>query len=330
MRVLLGGAVGLILLAIASAGIDLGAFLAGLGSADGLLVGLALVTVLATTALKVGRWHSLFCTSPRPAIPRLGRALLVGQMVNAILPARLGDLVRARLSGRAETGSSATALGTIGAEKAFDVLFLLICAGLASLLGSLPGWLHASLAAMAALGGTILLIAIVLPEERVLGWIGRWSRREPASSSAGRAGWARVLPADAAERLQAALQRGLIGLGALRRPREALVTCAWSLPIWALAVATNYVLFQAFDLKLSVGAALSLLTLLHVGMAPPSSPGRLGVFHALTMVGLQSFDVDRASGLAYATVLHAVVYGPQVLLGALALAVGRWGRRGRR
>jgi len=73
-----------------------------------------------------------------------------------------------------------------------------------------------------------------------------------------------------------------------------------------------------------------LLTLLHLGMAPPSSPGRLGVFHALTVVSLQPFDVDRASGLAYATVLHAVVYGPQVLLGVLALALGRWERLGRR
>jgi hypothetical protein len=139
-----------------------------------------------------------------------------------------------------------------------------------------------------------------------------------------------LLPEGVVDWLKATLERGLTGLGGLRCPRKALTVCAWSVPIWVLATGTNYVLFRAFDLELSVGAALLLLTLLHVGMAPPSSPGRLGVFHAITVVGLQAFDVDRAVGLAYATVLHATVYGPQILLGSLALAVGGGVDSGRR
>jgi uncharacterized membrane protein YbhN (UPF0104 family) len=143
-------------------------------------------------------------------------------------------------------------------------------------------------------------------------------------------GWTRLLPVGAADWLKGVVQRGLSGLAGLRRPRKALAACSWSALVWTLAAGTNYVLFRAFDLKLSVGAALLLLTLLHVGTAPPSSPGRLGVFHALTVLGLEAFDVDRATSLAYATVLHAVVYVPQILFGSLALALGRGtGRRGR-
>lgn len=315
LRGLLGAVFGLILLAVASRGIGFDAVGTGLRNADGVWVGLALAAVLVTTAVKVGRWRCLFSETRRPGLLPLGRALLVGQMVNALLPARLGDLARAHLGGRGGAVSRATALGTIAAEKAFDVLFLLICAGLTALLASLPAWLNASLAAMTALGGMVFLLAVVLPEQRILGWIERWRRSGPAVG-------ARLLPVDAVDWLGAAFERGLSGLGGLRRPGKALVICAWSVVIWALAVGTNYVLFQAFDLELSVGAALSLLTLLQVGMAPPSSPGRLGVFHALTVVSLQTFDVDGATGLAYATVLHAIVYAPQILLGVLALGLG--------
>jgi uncharacterized protein (TIRG00374 family) len=329
-RTLLGAALGLILVVAVSRGIDRDTVWTDLRNADGLWVGLALMTVLATTAIKVWRWQWLFSDLSRPGLLQLGSALLVGQMLNAILPARLGDLARAHLGAHAGPASTATALGTIAAEKAFDVLFLLVCAGLTALVTSLPRWLDASLALTAALGGTILVIAMVLPEERVLGRIERKIYPSATPSPARRPGRVRTLSAHGAQRLLAAVRRGLIGLEALRRPRKALAVCAWSVPIWALAAATNYVLFRAFDLKLSVGAALSLLTLLHVGMAPPSSPGRLGVFHALTVVTLQAFDVDRTSGLAYATVLHAVVYGPQVALGALAVTMSRglgWRRR---
>jgi uncharacterized protein (TIRG00374 family) len=327
---LLGAALGLILVVAVTRGLDKDTIWTDLRNVDARWVGLALMTVLATMATKVWRWQRLFSGPSRPGLLQLGSALLVGQMLNAILPARLGDLARAQLGGHAGPVSRATALGTIAAEKAFDVLFLLVCAGLTAVLASLPRWLHASLALTAALGGTILLLAIFLPTKRVLGRIQQEVSRSATSSPARRPGRVRILCANAAERLLAALRRGLIGLEVLRRPRRALGVCAMSVPIWALAAATNYVLFRAFDLKLSLGAALSLLTLLHIGMAPPSSPGRLGVFHALTMVSLQAFDVDRALGLAYATVLHAVVYGPQLILGALAVMASggeRWRRR---
>lgn len=307
-RLVLGLALGLVLLALAARGVDLDQAWASLTRADPLWVGLSLLAVLSTTAAKVGRWRGLFPGSERPGLSLSTRALLVGQLVNALLPARLGEVARAFLIGKGGKISKAGALGTIAAEKAFDVLFLLICAGLTSRLASLPSWLDVSLAGMAALGISIFGLAVVLPQGVILAWAERW---------------AAALPPDIGERLEGVLRRGLAGLTALRRPRMVLLASAWSTAAWTLAAGTNYLLFRAFDLGLSVGAALLLLTLLHAGMAPPSSPGRLGVFHALTLVGLQAFDVDRASGLAYATVLHALVYGPQILFGALALGLDR-------
>jgi hypothetical protein len=305
-RPLLGLALGLALLALAARGIDLRQVWLGVQEAEPLWVGLALLTVLLTTTAKVGRWRGLFREPWSLRFLSLGRALLVGQLVNALLPARLGEVARLYTLGRDEPVSRATALGTIAAEKTFDVLFLLVAAGLTAVLTSLPTWLHGALVGVAGLGTVILVAAAALPRRVIL--------------AAGRrtTSW---LPGRLATWLTEALERGLVGLEGLRRPRLAALACAWSVVIWSLAAATNLALFRAFDLSLSIGAALLLLTLLHVGMAPPSSPGRLGVFHAITVAGLVTFGIDRATGLAYATVLHALVYGPQILLGGLALGL---------
>lgn len=309
----LGGlALGILLLALAARGIDRQALGRAFQQADPLWVGAGLLAVLLTTAAKVGRWRRLFRPSAKLRYRSLARALVVGQLVNALLPARLGEVARFYTLGRDEGVSQATVVGTIAAEKAFDVLFLLLTAGLAAALASLPPWLGRSLATAAALGVAVFLAAVALPHR----WVGAALERVTS--------W---LPRAVAARLSGLLERGLAGLESLRRPRLAAAACAWSALVWALAAGTNLVLFRAFHLPLSLGAALLLLTLLHVGTAPPSSPGRLGVFHALTVLGLQSLvgaqgaGIDRAAALAYATVLHAVVYGPQLVLGALALGL---------
>ena len=49
------------------------------------------------------------------------------------------------------------------------------------------------------------------------------------------------------------------------------------------------------------------------------------MFHAITLLGLETFGVDRATSLAYATVLHAVVSLPRIALGAVALGLSRVG-----
>jgi uncharacterized membrane protein YbhN (UPF0104 family) len=228
-------------------------------------------------------------------------------MANAFLPARAGDVARVYLMGIEGDTSRATALGTMAAEKAFDVLFLLLCAAGAATASALPAWLSTSLIALAAAGGLMVVAALVVSEHRLLDWVDRWSR---------------VVPWGAGDRLAGLLLRGLAGLAALRDPSLAALVGAWSVLVWILSWATNYVLFRAFDLHLPAASALLILVLLQVGTSPPSTPIHLGVFHALTLFALSASGVDSTTGLAYATVLHAVIYLSKLGLGALALGAG--------
>jgi len=307
-KVLFGLALGLIFVAVVTRKVELDRVWIGLTGADPIWVALTFLSVLLTTAAKICRWQRLFPRTRQPGLLQLGKALLVGQLFNALLPARIGDVVRAYAVGEEGKVSRATALGTVAAEKAFDVLFLLLSGGLAALLVRLPPWLAGPLTAGTMVGALLFVLALLGSEKRLSAWFRQWACRLPWGSG---------------ERLVGVLQRVSIGLTALHKPQMALTACAWSAAIWTLAAGTNYLLFQAFELRLPATAALSLLVLLHVGVAPPSSPGRLGVFHALTVLGLEAFGVDRSPGLAYATILHAIVYLPQIVPGAIICILNR-------
>ena len=56
-----------------------------------------------------------------------------------------------------------------------------------------------------------------------------------------------------------------------------------------------------------------------MGVAVPSAPGKLGVFHYLCTVALSIFGVERSGAIAYAVLLHALVFSPLSLLGALSV-----------
>jgi uncharacterized protein (TIRG00374 family) len=80
-------------------------------------------------------------------------------------------------------------------------------------------------------------------------------------------------------------------------------------------ILTNYFLFLAFGLDLSVWVALFLILALQVGSLPPSSPGKVGVFEYTVILALAVFAVPKSEALSYGLMLHAVSYLPKILFG---------------
>jgi uncharacterized protein (TIRG00374 family) len=301
-----GLALGVVLLVLAARGVELGQVRAGLVRADPLWVAAASLCVLLATAAKIRRWQGLFPDGLRPGLWAFARAFLIGQMANALFPARVGDVARAYILGRNGGGSKAVALGTVAAEKGFDAIMLLLCGIVVLLWVPLPTWLNVPLAGLTAGGLLLGLVALAWSQGGTLAWVERW---------------AAYLPWGVGRRAAGALRRALAGLNVLRQPRRALGACLWSLAIWCLAAGTNYALFLAFGLRLPAGAALLLLFMLYIGAIPPSTPGKLGVFHSVAVLGLEACGVERSASLLYASVLYLIVYLPQIVPGAILLGI---------
>ena len=278
-----------------------------LSQADLWLLAAALLTFLLTEVVKAIRWRALFYPDSR--MRRFGKLLSViyiGQMVNAAVPARLGELARAYLLSRIETVSAAYVFGTIVLEKALDSLMLLLAVLILSLFMPLPAWVKGS--SLLVTGGMVVMLAVMTAlsrwEDRLPGWLNRVVGPQSWLTRMGIIG---------------AIQRGTLSLRPLRSLRMNLQLWGWSLLNWGLMIFTNLLLFWAFDLHLPWTAAPLLLAILNIGIIVPSSPGRIGIFHYLCVLTLGLYGVDAALALAYGILLHALVYLPIFIVGAYFL-----------
>jgi len=304
-RFLLGTAISLGCLWLAVRNVEWDKMVLAITQARPDLILLALFSVLANITAKACRWGWFFAGKKFP-LRHLYVSLLIGQFLNLVLPSRLGDLARAYSLGRQTGESKPFVLGTIVAEKLIELicLLLLMLALLATM--ALPHWLDRP-GSMAILT-TILLItgtvAVITQKERILHWA-TWLRP-----------W---LPAAWHQRLLRALERGIEGMNLVRSKPATIGIVAWSGVVWFTAILTNYLLFLALNVAAPVHAAAFLLVVLQIGITVPSSPGRLGVFEYLTLLALSVFGLNETVALTYGLVLHALVFIPPILLGAVAL-----------
>jgi len=194
----------------------------------------------------------------------------------------------------------------IAAEKLIDIIVLaVLVVGLLPFLAP-PDWLTVRLwpVILAALAVSVLL-AILLGGRRailqVVEWVLRW------------------LPATLADRWRSRISAGLDGLSGLGRPQTAVAVWGWTIASWLVAGLTNYLLLLAFDLPASPLIALFLLVVLQAGIAVPSTPGKIGVFHYLCIIALSVFGIPTTVGLAYGLTLHALVVGGASIWAAIAM-----------
>jgi len=269
----------------------------------------------AGVALRAVRWWSLFDVRKRPPLRAVTRALLIGYFFNNILPARAGEAARViSLHARART-SRAETIGTVVAERVFDLLALLLI-----LFAAYP-WLPeitrlraAAIIAIVAVAGVIALVFVLVRyEERAIRWLLSPLRR--------------IRRDGFAQRVEFAAINATRGLVAIRDPRAALVAMALTVASWVVLSLSYWILMSAFSLNLPFAAALLVTVTINVGLILPSSPAAIGIFEAATVLALKAFDVEQAQALSYALVLHLLNLVPFLVAGAVLLGPGALRRR---
>jgi len=311
-RLAVGAVVGAAALWLAFRDVEAEAVWSALRQVDYAWVGLAQLSVLVTLWLQTARWRLLFHPDHRRMSWRaLFGAVVVGQMANILLPVRLGEVARVYLAGTSEGVAKTRVAATLVVEKVTDLAVFGLSAVLLLVTMTLPDWLRRSsdtlaLTGVAAVAAVFGLTAWGRP---VLRWL---EARAPR------------LPAPWGERMWRLGHLTLDGLSALRRPQANLTLWGLAVLVLGSSALTNYLLFVAFGLPLSWGAALFVLVVLQVGIAPPSLPGKLGVFHYLAVLALSFFAVEREIAVGYAFALYAVALLSKIVLGAAWLAWLRW------
>ena len=130
----------------------------------------------------------------------------------------------------------------------------------------------------------------------------------------------RFLPGRFREGAEQAADAAIEGFTVLRRPTVVARATAWSFASWLASAVVMFVVLRAFDLALPFTAGLFLMAAVSLGMVVPSSPGYIGVFHAIAIESLVNvFDVNRNQAASYALVQHGLLYLTPIAIAAVFL-----------
>jgi phosphatidylinositol alpha-mannosyltransferase len=271
-----------------------------------ILVAAALMCV--SMFFRAGAWF-LTARSALPAATLRRRdftsATMIGVLMSATLPARLGEPARAMIIARRIGRFRETfpvLLGTLVSQTAFNILALMLLGVV--IVGSTDLFHRSSEHLfLVSFAPALLLVAVAVAPALV--------RR----SGSGRIARLAAMARDALVRVRR-------GLAIFRDPRRAPLAGAAQLTAWAIQVAACYALAVAMGLDgtMGVGGAAAVLFAVNVTAVVPATPSNIGVFQlAVISVLSTGYGVGAADALAYGVILQAVEIATAVALGLPAL-----------
>lgn len=265
--------------------------------------------------IRAKRWAILLKPIKRIQTGELFKATTIGFMANNILPARIGELIRAVVLGHRAQISKTASFATVIVERLFDGLTVFILFVTVLFLVPFPREQSSgfSLGAIKSIG--LISFAVYLIIFGVLLLL-RFENRQVHRLIT-------LLLTSLPEKISAAVFRQInafvSGLAVLQRGKEILIVMVYSLFLWMTLSFCLYLLFIGFHFPLSFGAAVFVEVLLVFGVSIPSAPGFIGTFHWICAAGLIFLGIDANEAKSYAMILWLVGFIPITGLGLLLL-----------
>ena len=300
------GVVLLVLLFRVLLDVRLDALLEQVRRADPLLLGAAFVAYYVTFPLRGWRWHYLLAASGIKVATRDAVEIFcLAWWVNALAPARLGDVYRAYLLRAEADAPLPKTFGTLLIERVADILgifALAVTMGLLSFGGRIAPdveWLL-----LVGIGLAAGIIALVAALRVTRGWVGRRLPRRAAS-----------------------VWRGFQeGTAASLAPDRAAVIAGVTIGIWLLDGLRLYLVIVALGLGADVAftAAVFVALISTLFSILPLTPAGVGFVEAGIVYGLSLFGLGSNAGAATAIADRSITFVSVLVLGAiLYLASGK-------
>jgi phosphatidylinositol alpha-mannosyltransferase len=298
--------VGLTLLAAQKIGID--SVVESIVRSNLTLVLIACALMATSLFFRAASWYWI----ARAALPNrpirrrdVTSATMIGVLMSATLPARLGEPARAltlaRRTGRMRE-TFPVLLGTLVSQTMLNLVALVL---LGVIIVSTTPLFHSGTKQLFAFSLVPLVVLVILLCAPLL------MRRNGNGRMA---------------RLGAAVHRALVqvraGLAVFRDPRHGVAAAAAQLTAWAIQLGACWALLYALGLdgRAGIGAAAAVLFAVNVTAVVPATPSNIGVFQLAVISVLHTgFGVSTADALAYGVILQGVEIATAVALGLPAL-----------
>jgi glycosyltransferase 2 family protein len=269
----------------------------------------ALCLYLSSLALRFLIWETLLpprADGSRVRASRLAPVLMVGLLGNAVLPARLGEVIRAYLISRRETISFSGALGSVALERVVDTATLAVMAFVAAVTAGAAIWIVRGTGFL-AVAGIVLLVALATTGLR------------PFLNILARLRAIRVMERPITL-VYARLEWFVHWSGGAHRRRAMGIALCLSSAAWLCNAAMFMMVGQAVGAPISPSGALLVMAVTVLATAIPSAPAYVGTFELAAVTVAVSLGMPADSALAMAVLSHAMGLLPTAIGGSASLA----------
>ena len=230
------------------------------------------------------------------------RYICIGFLANNVLPFRAGEMARSAAVHKGSGIPFSSVVGSLALERMLDMGMVAAIALAALRFAPLPGALRN--AAFGTAGVVVLgLVVVVMLARR------KW----------------RETDGEAKGPIQSFLWNNWVrfsaGLKTMASARAFGIALALVAGLWCVTLVSMWFRLEAFDLEATPSLALTLLACLGFGVAIPSAPGYVGVYHAAVAFALELHGVDHATAAAFALFSWLLDIGVSSAFGAVSLSI---------
>ena len=302
----------------------------------------ALILVLISFFIRALRWQFILASSHKIGTWRAFHPMMIGFMINCILPGRLGELARPVILQKKEKVPFATGIATVAAERMFDVIALVVFAVITFAAININPEVeivfgnfrlnHATLEVLFSrmiLMGILLIIAIIavsIPFVRRA--IDQIILALPALAFFTTETTKKKIRDKLCAPLIQFVDNIALGFTLIKYPKKILICAIYSFLVW-IVVAFSYYVFSLGSpgVHLSYAEMFAVMVIICLFIALPSVPGFWGVWEAGGVFAMSIFGVSTSTAAGFTLANHGVQVFPVIIVGfisAIITSVNIW------
>lgn len=298
--------------------------------------------IMAGFFLRTLRWQFILGSSHKIGIWQAFHPLMIGFMINCILPGRLGEFARPMILQKKEKVPFATGIATVAAERVFDIAALIIFAMIAFasikinpqteiVFGDFRlnrSMLEVLFNKMIWIGVLMMMAIIMINIAAVRRAIQRVFLAVPSLLFfAGGPAKAKIT-AKVCEPLIRFVDNVALGFTLIKYPKKIFVCALYSALVWMIAAFSWYVFSLGNPgIHLSYTEMFAVLVIIMLFIALPSVPGFWGLWEAGGVFAMSLFGVATHAAAGFTLANHAIQLLPVIVAGlvsAIITSVNIW------
>lgn len=270
-----------------------------------IIIGIYALSLLARTF----RWKFLLLSDSKFSLYQLGSTWVIGNLMNAFMPARAGDIWRAYEIGSNSKESKMKIFGSVMLERILDGISICTILYFCVVSYSNQHWLRniANLS-MLLFGGSLAVFFVIVKFNKIdvlCDYFSKLVAKFPQKIH--------LFLTNIIEKLCGQFKLFVSGFNVFNSWLYLGLSVFSSFVIWSLEIAITYFVITSFGIKCPISAAMFVICFIALGSMIPSSSIFVGPYQYAYILALGIYSIQKSESLAIALIHQSILMGALIV-----------------